>query len=149
MTIIKQETRALTLTTGAMMGGAICFTGISILVYIANGKFINDAMISGIFFVALVVLTAVGLTMAASIYKKHVASLKAWLLSDREKLEGFRSITLAHFAICEILCVVSVLLFFVFGEFMFFIPLAFSLAEMFRKFPGRGKIEALLNPAFK
>lgn len=136
--------KALSILTKALIIGILLFCGISIALHYSGGIASNLQEYSKSVFTIALIATLVVIIATRAIYVKRVNVLKATNQSSKEKLDIFRSITITHMALCEFPALFSIICFMVFGNFLFFLAVAVSLAEMIIKFPTQHKIESVI-----
>lgn len=137
--------KALSIVTMALMGGVLFFSSISILIHFIQGAFIADKDLEKTFVGIVIVIAAIVIIVTRIIYTRRVASLMETNSSSKEKFDIFRAITITHMALCEMPAILSITIFICFGNFLFFLPVAIALMEMFRKFPTQQRIESAVN----
>ena len=137
--------RALSILAIAMLAGILLFSVMGIAVHYITGSSLAGNKITNTFFVLALLLAAAAITAARSLYKKTVDTLKRSIETSKEKLEGFRAMTLTHMALCEIPALLSVICFMLFGNFLFFLVVLMALVEMISKFPFRKRVETVVN----
>lgn len=137
--------RALSIITKALIGGILFFSIVSIVIHFIQGAFIVDKDLENTFFAIVLAIAAIVILVTRFIYTRRVNSLMATNSSGREKLDIFRAITITHMALCEMPAMLSIVAFICFGNFLFFLPVAMALVEMFKKFPTQQRIESAVN----
>lgn len=137
--------RALSIVTIALMGGVVFFSIVATIIHFIQGAFITDKDLENTFFVTVLIIAAIVIIVTRIIYNRRVNSLMEMNSSSREKLDIFRVITITHMALCEMPAMLSIVVFICFGNFLFFLPVAMALVEMFKKFPTQQRIESAVN----
>lgn len=137
--------KALSIVTKALIGGVLFFSIISILIHFMQGAFIADKDLEKIFAGVVLIIAAIVILVTRFIYTRRVNNLMETNSSSKEKLDIFRAITITHMALCEMPAMLSIVVFICFGNFLFFLPVAMALVEMFKKFPTQQRIESAVN----
>jgi 4-amino-4-deoxy-L-arabinose transferase-like glycosyltransferase len=137
--------KSMAILTWTLIIGILLFCGVSIGLYYFGGISNNLQDYSQTVFLISLIATVVIIVATRAVYVRRVNVLKETNQSSKEKLEIFRSITITHMALCEFPALFSIISFMVFGNFMFFIVVAISLAEMIMKFPTQHKIESVIH----
>lgn len=137
--------KALSILTKALITGIILFSVVALVIHFVQGTFITDQSLENLIFAILLIIAAVAIIGARIIYTKRVNSLMETNQSSKEKLDIFRAITITHMALCEMPAILSIAMFICFGNFLFFLPVAMALTEMFMKFPTQHRIESAVN----
>lgn len=137
--------KALSIVTKSLIGGVLFFSIISIVIHFVQGVFITDKDLENTFFAIVLAIAAIVIIVTRIIYTKRVNSLMEANSSSKEKLDIFRAITITHMALCEMPAMLSIVVFICFGNFLFFLPVAMALVEMFKKFPTQQRIGSAVN----
>lgn len=137
--------KALSLLTGALIGGIVLFGLIALLIHLVSGAFIVDSQVENTLVAALLVIGSLVVIGARMVYNRRINRLKEANQSAREKFELFRAITITHMALCELPAILGLALFICFGHFLFFLPAAMSAVEMIKKFPTQHRIQSVVN----
>jgi hypothetical protein len=137
--------KALSIVTKALIGGVVFFSIVAIVIHFIQGAFIADKDLENIFFTIVLLIAAIIIIITRIVYRRRVNSLMETNSSSREKLDIFRAITITHMALCEMPAMFSIVVFICFGNFLFFLPVAMALVEMFKKFPTQQSIESAVN----
>ena len=137
--------KALSIVTKALIGGVVFFSIVAIVIHFIQGAFIADKDLENIFFTIVLLIAAIIIIITRIVYRRRVNSLMETNSSSREKLDIFRVITITHMALCEMPAMLSIVVFICFGNFLFFLPVAMALVEMFKKFPTQQRIESAVN----
>ena len=137
--------KALSIVTKALIGGVVFFSIVAIVIHFIQGAFIADKDLENIFFTIVLLIAAIIIIITRIVYIRRVNSLMETNSSSREKLDIFRAITITHMALCEMPAMLSIVVFICFGNFLFFLPVAMALVEMFKKFPTQQSIESAVN----
>lgn len=136
--------KSLSVLTAAMMAGILLFAAVVLIVHYKQGPFIHDGRLAGTISAIAIVVVALLMIAAAAIYKRRINALGAGGGSAKQKWEGLTAISITHLAICEVPAMLSVVLFLLFGDFLFFLPVAMCLVEMMRSFPRKEKIDNII-----
>lgn len=137
--------KALSILTKAIMGGILLFSTIALLVHLFQGAFIQDKGLENLIFACVLFIAAIVIISARFVYTRRVNGLMETNQTSKEKFDIFRAVTITHMALCEMPAILSIAIFICFGNFLFFLPVAIALAEMFMKFPTQQRIESAVN----
>ncbi|HMU45358.1 MAG TPA: hypothetical protein PKC72_03270 [Chitinophagaceae bacterium] len=137
----KKLLQAMRIFTIALLTGVLLFSIIMIVVVQSRGPALVPDIFSGV-----VVITAIAALFAAHfLYRKKLTEIKNAVISLQEKLNLYRSSLILYLAFCEGAGLLSVIVFFLTGNYYLLVITAILLLFMYSKFPSVQKLSGELN----
>lgn len=138
----KEALRQLSILFYTLSGSVLFFTVIMYLLSRLQPPVLTDEKITRIIFIAVLLVSALLLTIAEKKYKSMLsqAMLPEQNPSLMEKLRQYRSALVFYLAYCEGPALFSILIFFITGQKLFMAIVALLLIAMFLKKPDKARI---------
>ncbi|HEU4472388.1 MAG TPA: hypothetical protein VFR58_14950 [Flavisolibacter sp.] len=142
-----RDSKQLPVLALALIGGVLIFCLGSILLHQETGNLLRDRKGEEGILLASLAAGTVMLTAAAGLYKSKITDLLSGPGTISEKLAVYRRILVMHLALCELVAILSVVGFLLYGNHVFFMMAGLALVEMIRKFPSGSRIKELTDSA--
>ncbi|MBI5856247.1 MAG: hypothetical protein HZB42_01250 [Sphingobacteriales bacterium] len=137
-----QPVRSFKILVAALMIGLSCFALIILLIIQVSGPAMPPGPdnINDIFLLAAAGIAVLCLLSAFTGYTKRLKKIRNSVISLDDKLNQYREALILYMALCEVPGILSVIIFFLTGDYKALIITGIMLAAMFAKFPQKQKI---------
>lgn len=146
--LLDEQLKGMRIVTFAMIAGVLLFTGVVTLVNYSEGALVVNTAAKNIALGAVLLLSITMVFIARHRYAVMYGAITVKGGQDMQRIINYRNATLWHYLFCELPAILSALCLLVFGDYLFFIPVAMGLIEMLRKFPRRQTMAQMLGPAY-
>jgi hypothetical protein len=131
---LANRKKYISVLVGVLIIGIIVFAGIALGIHYAANNFIDDKTFGDNAAVLTLVAGAVIIIISKGVYSKRMNNFDIASSQSEDEFKKYVAITITHLAVCEGLAICSIILFLLFGNFLFFLPVGMSIVEMFRIF---------------
>lgn len=130
----KETLRAIKILFYFLFIGVVFSTAVVFILIQIQGPLLPDKSVNREFLVVTLFLTAACLTISNTLYKKRInaAMLTLPLL---QKLEIYRAALVLYMSLCETAAILTVIAFYMTGEFMFLVIIGAILVSMLMRRP--------------
>jgi hypothetical protein len=136
----KEILRGIRILFAAIIAGAVIFSVI-VIVLNAMEKTVSPLIeYENIILVAGIAIALICLIIAGNGYNKGVTVAKDSLISLPGKLNQYRSSLILYIALCEGPALLGIILFFLTGNYLFFIITVIMLGAMLAKIPSKKRV---------
>jgi hypothetical protein len=135
----KETLRAISVFFYAMTGGILMFTVIVFGLNFLQQPALADRSISRIFLIAVLFISAISISIGTWLYTKRMAGI-APELTLLNKLDLYRAALILYLALCEGGGLLAVIVYFLTGNKLLLIVIAFVILAMLQKRPEKFKI---------
>ncbi len=138
----KEKLKVLRILTAALSLGVLFFALVVVVLNQMNGPLLDEekSKYSDIFLVVAAVMAIVCGIVAISLYNKKVSFIKNGNSALDEKLNQYRITLTLYLALCEGAALLSVIIFFLTGEYIVFAITGIMLLAMLLKMPVKAKL---------
>ena len=136
----KEALRAITIFFYSMIGGLLMFAVIVFALTFLETPGLTDKSMEQIFLVIVLFAAIISTTLATRLYKKRVAETNSLSLTLMDKLNMYRAALILYLALCEGAGIFAVIVYFLTGNNLLLIIIAFVLFVMLLKRPEKFKI---------
>jgi len=147
----KENLKALKILTAALSLGVVFFAIVIIAFIQFNGPLLEGINLKYINLLSIVtVIVVLSCTVSAFfLYTKKTSGIKHLTISLQEKLNLYKAALILFLALCEGAALLSVVVFFLTGNYTILIITAVLLGAMLSKMPVTNKLTGLLNLDWK
>ena len=136
----KETLRSITIFFYTMIGGLLLFTLIIFAINFLQLPALTDKSLEMIFLVVVFVSTVLLTAIATRNYSKRVAEIRSLELTLMDKLTMYRNALIVYAALCEGPGIFAIIVYFLTGNKLLLIAIAFVLLAMMLKRPEKFKI---------
>jgi len=140
VTSSKAELRAITIFYYIMIGGLLMLTVIIIAVTSLLPPVLTDKSTEPIFLIAVAVGAIISISMANRVYNRRIAGIPLLEATLMDKLTMYRTALILYVALCEWPGIFAIIVYFLTGNKLLLIVIAFALLAMAVKRPEKFKI---------
>ena len=97
------------------------------------------------FMLADIITTLASIYVARYIYRTRIEMIEVETYSTRDRLEQLKTIIFLHHATCNIPCILNMICYILFGNFVFLILFVVVFVEMVRKYPTEDRVNDAVN----
>ena len=136
----KEQLRATRLLFGAIVGGQLIFSAVVLSVKDYSSAMIESTREANIFLAVALVFTVVCFLFARRLYNNGILVAKDSLISLQDKLNQYRATLIVYLALCEGPAFLSMVFFFLTGDYILVGVLACMLIAIMMKTPTRRRV---------
>jgi hypothetical protein len=140
----KSDFIALSQLSLGLMSTVIIF-GVSVVLMTRNEYLLKGHSSQKYFLPAAILLTIASLFVARYIHRTRLEFIHVETETTRDRLGQLKAIIFLHHAVCNIPCILGIICFILFGNFVFLLLVAIVFAEMISKYPTEDRINNAVN----
>ena len=123
----------------------IVFFGVVVVLMTRNEYLLKGHSSEKYFFPAAILVTIASLLVARYIHRTRLEFIHVETETTRDRLGQLKAIIFLHHAVCNIPCILSIICFILFGNFVFLLLVAIVFVEMISKYPTEDRINNAIN----
>jgi drug/metabolite transporter (DMT)-like permease len=136
----KEQLKANNILFSALFAGVVMFLIVAVVLIKFQGKFSDGDNFNKILLIVVLIIAAICLVSAYSIYKKRISDAANSILPLTEKLNNYRTILIIYLALCEGAALFSIICLILTGNFWSIAVTAGMLIAMLLKRPTRQRL---------
>jgi hypothetical protein len=140
----KSDFIALIQLSLGLMATVVIF-GVSVILMTRNEYLLKGHPSFKYFLPAAVLVTIASLFVARYIHRTRLEFIHVETETTRDRLTQFKAIIFLHHAVCNIPCILNLICFILFGNFVFLAMVAIVFAEMIHKYPSEERVNDAIN----
>lgn len=140
----KKDFIALSRLSLALMASIVIF-GVLVVLMTKNEYLLKGHSSEKYFLPATILLTIASLFVARYIHRTRIEFIHVETETTKDRLEQLKAIIFLHHAVCNIPCILSIICFILFGNFIFLFFVVLVFAEMISKYPTEDRINNAVN----
>jgi hypothetical protein len=140
----KSDFIALSRLSLGLMSTIIVF-GIVVVLMTKNEYLLKGHSSFKYFMPAAILATIASLFVARYIHRTRLEFIHVETENTRDRLEQLKAIIFLHHAVCNIPCILSIICFILFGNFVFLALVVIVFAEMISKYPTEARVNDAVN----
>lgn len=122
-----------------MFIGVVLFTAIVFILIQIQGPLLQDKSVNRVFLVVVLFMTAACLSISNILYTKRIKAV-GFALPLLQKLEIYRAALILYMSLCEGAAILTVIVFYMTGNFLFLVIIGAILVSMLMRRPENFKI---------
>ena len=135
----KETLRTIRILFYAMFIGVALFTAIVFILLQIQGPLLRDKSVNRVFLVVVLFMTAACLSLSNILYKKKIKAA-GFALPLLQKMEIYQAALVLYMSICEGAAILTVIAFYMTGDFLFLVIIGAILVTMLMRRPENFKI---------
>ena len=140
----KSDFIALSRLSLGLMATIVLF-GVVVVLMTRNEYLLKDHSSQKYFLAGAVLATVATIFVARYIHRTRIEFIHVETENTRDRLGQLKAIIFLHHAVCNIPCILSIICFILFGNFVFLVLVAIVFAEMISKYPTEDRVNDAVN----
>ena len=140
----KSDFIALSRLSLGLMATVVTF-GVVVVLMTRNEYLLKGHSSQKYFLPAAILAAIASLFVARYIHRTRLEFIHVETETTRDRLDQLKAIIFLHHAVCNIPCILSIICFILFGNFVFLLLVAVVFAEMISKYPTEDRINDAVN----
>jgi hypothetical protein len=140
----KSDFIALSRLSLGLMSTVVIF-GVAVVLMTRNEYLLKGHSSQKYFLPAAILATVATLFVARYIHRTRLEFIHVETETTRDRLGQLKNIIFLHHAVCNIPCILSIICFILFGNFVFLVLVAIVFAEMISKYPSEDRVNNAVN----